>query len=101
FAASFAHPGKHGNAAMFHRDVVNQLLNDNCLADACAAECADFAAFRKWTNKIDDLDPRFQDLCACVLLGERRRRSMNWVTLGVVHRAAVINRLASDVEKPA
>src|SRR5215211_8358751 len=26
---------------------------------------------------------------------------MDWVSLGVVHRAAVINRVASDVKKPA
>src|SRR6478672_5468177 len=59
------------------------------------------AAFCKWANKIDDLDPCFQDLCRCVLLHERRRRPMDWITLGVVHRAAVINRIASDVKKPS
>ncbi len=26
---------------------------------------------------------------------------MDWVTLGVIHRAPVINRVASDIEKPA
>ena len=71
---------------MFHGDVVDQLLDDNSLADTRAAKCADFAAFCKWANKIDDLDPSFQDLCRCVLLCERRRRPMDWVTLGVVHR---------------
>ena len=58
---------------MFHGDVVDQLLDDNSLADAGATKCADFAAFCKWANKIDDLDPSFQDLCTCVLLNEGRR----------------------------
>ena len=56
--------------------------------------------FVEWTNEIDDLDACFQDLCRCVLLRERRRRPMDWVTLGVVNRAAIINRIASDVKKP-
>src|SRR5439155_6705712 len=100
FPAPFPYSGKDGNPAMFHGDVVDQLLDDNSLANARAAKCADFAAFCKWANKIDDLDPSFQDLCRCVLLCERRRRPMDWVTLRVVHRATVINHVASDVKKP-
>src|SRR4030095_6262574 len=80
---------------------VDQLLNHNSLANACAAKCTDFAAFCEWANKIDDLDPSFQNLCRCVLLCERWRRPMDWVTLGVVHRASVIDRVASDVKQTA
>jgi hypothetical protein len=46
--------------------LINSWITDS-LADACAAKCADFAAFCKWANKIDDLDPCFQDLCRGVL----------------------------------
>jgi hypothetical protein len=101
FPAPFAYSGKYGNAAVFHSDVVDQLLDDNSLADTRATKCADFAAFCKWANEIDDLDPSFQDLCRCVLIRERWRRAMDWVTFRVVHRAAVINHVASDVKKPA
>src|SRR4029077_15615414 len=66
-----------------------------------ATKCTYFAAFCKWANKVDDLDPRFQNLCRRVLLRERRRRAMDWVKLRVVSRATVINHFASDVKKPA
>ena len=38
FACSFAHSGKHGNAAVLHGHVVNQFLNQHGLAHARAAE---------------------------------------------------------------
>src|SRR5205807_1443758 len=100
FTRTLAYTCKHRDTPVLYGDVVDQLLDDNSLADARATKCAHFAAFCKWANKIDDLDPRFQDLCRCVLLRERRRRTMDWVTLGVVHRSAVINRVASDVKEP-
>src|SRR5207248_1408538 len=83
---------KHGNTAVFNCDIVDELLDNHRFADASATKRAHLAAFCKWANKIDDLDPRFQNLCRSVLLGEHRRRAMDWVALRVVHRATVINR---------
>ncbi len=73
FAAPFAHSGEHGNAPVFHRDVVDQLLDDD----------------------------GFADLYFCVLLGELRCWAMNRIALGECHGAAIINRVARDVKKTA
>src|SRR5205823_13320985 len=101
FPAPFAHSGKDGHSAVFHGDVVDQLLDDYSLADARATECADFAAFCKWANEIDDLDPCFQNLCRSVLLRECRSWTVDWVTLRVVYRVTVIDGVSSDVKKSA
>src|SRR5262249_1717553 len=84
-----------------HRDVVDQLLNDDGFADTRPAKCADFAALCKWANKVDDLDARFQNLCACILLSQCRREAMNRVALFKFDRAATINRMAGHVEESA
>ena len=66
-------PGENGKAAVSFGDVVDQLHDDDGLADARAAERADFAAFREGTNQIDDLDAGLEESCAVdVLLGQRR-----------------------------
>ena len=56
FAGALAHAGEHRNAAVLHGDVVDQLLNDDGLADARAAEQADLAAAEVRLQQIDDLD---------------------------------------------
>src|SRR4029077_615499 len=75
-------------------------MDHNSLANTRATKCADFAAFCKWANKIDDLDPCFQDLCCCVLLRERRCGPMDRVALFEFHWTAIINRIAGDVKEP-
>ena len=44
FAGAFAHAGEHRHTAVLHGDVVDQLHDDDGLADARAAEQADLAA---------------------------------------------------------
>ena len=56
-AGTLAHTGEDGEAAMLLGNVVDEFENDDGLADACAAETADFAALRKRRDKVDDLDP--------------------------------------------
>ena len=41
---------------MLRRDVINQLLNQNCLSDAGAAEQSGLTALGVRRNQIDDLD---------------------------------------------
>src|SRR5207248_9584227 len=42
-----------------------------------------------------------QDLCACILLSERRCGAMDRITLLEFHSTAIVNRVASDIKKPA
>ena len=66
--AALADAGKHGVTAVLHGDVVDELLDKDGLADACAAEQTDFAALRVRLQKIDDLDAGLEDLDGRVLL---------------------------------
>ncbi len=86
---------------MVFGDVVNQFENDDRLADACAAEGADFAALGERTDQIDDLDARLENRRLHVLLGELRRLAMNRVALGKRDRTAIVDRVAGHVEDAA
>ncbi len=56
FTGALADAGKNRNAAVLHGDVVNQFQNQNCFADARAAEEADLSALHIRLHQVDDLD---------------------------------------------
>ena len=60
-------------------DVVDQFHDDDGLADAGAAERADFAALQERADQIDDLDAGGQHLRRSRLIHQGRRRAMNGV----------------------
>ncbi len=82
-------------------DVVDELHDDHGLADAGAAERADLAALQKGTDQVDDLDARGQHLRRRRLIDERGRRAVDRVVLLGRHRAALVDRVARDVEHAA
>src|SRR5204862_7058598 len=57
---AFAHPGENRHTAMTFGDVVNQLHDDNGLADARATERSDLAAFGERTDYVCDFDSVMQ-----------------------------------------
>ncbi len=61
-AGALADAGEHRIAAMRLGDVVDQLHDDDGLADAGAAEQSDLAAARVGRKEIDDFDAGDQDL---------------------------------------
>jgi hypothetical protein len=79
-------------------DVSDQLLDDDRLADAGAAEDADLATLGERADEVDDFDPGLEDLRLRRLLVERRGRAMDRQTLGDCHRALLVDRLSQDVE---
>ena len=56
FASALADTGEYGDAAVLHGEIVDELLDDDGFADACAAEETNFAAAEIGFEKIDDLD---------------------------------------------
>src|ERR1700722_5175614 len=60
FAGAFADAGENRDAAVFHGDVVDQLLNQHSLADSRAAEQADFSAFQVRLGEVHDFDARLE-----------------------------------------
>ena len=93
-ARPLAHAGEDREAAMVAGDVVDQLLDDDRLANARAAEEADLSALEERLDQVNDLDPGLEHLLRCGLLIERRSLAMDrHMKLGcdwpkLVHRIA-------------
>ena len=77
FARALADAGEHREALVHVRDVADQLLNENGLADAGAAEESDLTAARVRRHQVDDLDARLEDLRRRILLRELRCGPVN------------------------
>src|SRR5271155_937185 len=83
---------------MLQGDVVDQLLNDDRLADAGAAKEADLAALEEWLDQVDDLHARLEHFFMRRLLIERRSRTVNGHVDLCVDRAKLVDRLSDHVE---
>ena len=70
-------PAKQRHAAVRLGDVVDELHDEDGLADAGAAEEANLAALAVGGEKVDDLDARLEDLDLRRLLDEARRRPVD------------------------
>ena len=77
FAGALADAGEHRHSAVELGDVVDQLHDDDRLADAGAAERAHFAALQEGADQIDDLDAGGEHLRGSRLVHERRRRAVD------------------------
>ena len=100
-ARPLAHAAEDRVARVLLGDVADQLLDDDRLADAGAAEDPDLAALGKWADQVDDLDARLEDLGLGRLLVESRSGAMDRQALGDRHRSLLIDRFAQDVEDTA
>jgi hypothetical protein len=89
------------NAAVLLGEVVDQLLDDDGLAHAGAAEEPDLAAAQVGLEEIDDLDPRLEHLERGALVDERRRQAVDRVALLRLHRPELVHRLADHVQHAA
>jgi hypothetical protein len=101
FARSLTDAREHRNAAVLHRDVVNQLHNQNGLADAGATKQTDFAALEIWLNQINDLDSGLEHLQRGRLIFQFWRRAMNRIGLVAVNRTKLIHGLTQNVHHAA
>src|SRR5471030_747882 len=97
FAGTLAHAGKHGNTRVRLGDVVDQFHHVHGLADAGAAEQADFTAFGERAHQVDHLDAGFQQLLRWRQFVVRRRSAVDRRGLLVRHRAAFVDRVAQHV----
>ena len=96
---TLADTGEDGVAAVLGRDVVDELHDENGLADTCAAKETNLSAARVRSNQVNDLDARLKDLGRCLLIVELRRRTVDRPALLVADGlGVVVNRLAEDVE---
>ncbi len=100
-AGALAHPGEDADAAVLHGDVVDHLHHDHGLAHPGAAEHAHLAAAGEGDQKVDDLDPGFQDVDRGVLVGQGGGGAVDGVVVLGVDRSQAVHRPADHVEHPA
>lgn len=62
---------------MFGCDVVDQFLNQDCLAYTCAAEQTDFTTLCVWADKVYDFDACFENFSCRRLVFEGRCLTVN------------------------
>ena len=87
---------------MLQGDVVDQLHDDDGLADTGAAEQTDLSALQVRLEQVDDLDARFEHLELGRLLLKRRCRTVNRpALLGLDGPIGKSDRLAEHVEHAA
>ena len=86
---------------MGFRDVIDEFEDDDGLADASTTKGSGFATLDEGANEIDDLNAGLEDFGLGILLGERGRRTVNWVALFEFDRAFAVDRVAGDVEDAA
>ena len=97
-AGALAHAREHGVAAVLLGDVADELLDDDRLAHAGAAEDADLAALGEGCDEVDDLDAGLEDLDRGGLVLERRRLTVDGIADLGLDRALAVDGLAQDVE---
>ena len=98
---ALADTGKDGVAAVLGGHVVNQLLDQDGLADTGTAKQADLAALGIGGQQVDDLDARFQDLSCRFLLSKAGGLAVDGPVRHIVHRALAVDGAAQGVEHAA
>src|SRR6266496_2957241 len=100
-AGALAHPREHGHPAVLLGQVVDQLLDDDGLADPRAPEEADLAPAEVGLDEVDDLDPGLEHLQVGRLFGEGGSGAVDGMALLGLHRPELVHRLPDHVEHPA
>ena len=100
-AGALADAAEGREALVLLGDVADQLLDQDGLADAGAAEQADLAALRVGGEQVDDLDPGLEDLLGRGEVLDLGRRPVDRPALLALDRAALVDRLAEQVEDAA
>ena len=97
-ARPLAHAGEHRHARVLLRDVVDELLDDDGLADAGAAEDPDLAALLERADEVDDLEPGLEHLDLGGLVLERGRGAVDRQHLVRLDLALAVDGVAEHVE---
>src|SRR5579883_882527 len=98
FARALANTRKYRHAAMLHGDIVDELLNNNRLADTCAAEQTDLSAAQIRLEQIDHFDTGLEHLEPRRLFFKCRRCAVNRRMVLRFDRPHVIDRLSQYVQ---
>ena len=108
FTGSLTHASEHGNSAMQFGNVVDQLHDHNCLADARATKRAHLAALQERAYEVNHLDASAEHLRCGRLILQLRSQTVNGVvnvvSIGVfirLHGALFVHGIAGHVKHAA
>ena len=101
FARPLADAGEHRITAVRLGDVVDQFLDDDGLADAGAAEQADFAALGIRCEQVDHLDTGAENFRLGRLFGIGGGVGVDRTAFGVGNVACLVDRIADYVHDAA
>src|SRR5205814_10168140 len=76
-ARALTDAAEHRLSAVSLGDVIDQLHDDDSLADAGATEESDLSTLYERRDQVNDLDPRLEDLGLWLEIGELGRRTMD------------------------
>ena len=78
-------------------DVVDELLDQNSLADTGTTKETNFTATSIGCKEVDDLDASFKDLCSGGLVDKSRRVCMNGRELDAVDGTTLVDGFTDDI----
>jgi len=101
FAAPLAHAGKHRVARVELCDIVDELLDDDRLADPRTAEDGGLAALGEGCNQVDDFHAGLKDLGLSRLVHKGGSGPVDRIIVGRFYRCIGIDGVAEHVKNPA
>ena len=84
---------------MFCGNILDQLLNQDCLTNTSSTEQTDLTTLGIWCQKVDNFDTCLQDLNCRFLLFKARRISVDHPVFFIVKRFSTIYCLSENVEQ--
>ena len=99
-AGPLADPREYREPSVLGGDVADKLRDQDRLADARSSEETDLPAFGVRADEIDHFQTGLEHLHGRHLLLKRGRRPVNRKPLLDIHRSAIVDRLAEQIENP-
>src|SRR5262245_45234131 len=100
FARSLPHPGKYRKPSVCFRDIDDQLHDTDGFAYPGTAKQADLSTLEEGLNQVDHFNARDEHLHFCRLIFKSRRMTMNRIAERRLHRPALIDGVADDIDDP-
>ena len=102
FTGPLTDTGEDGETPVCFRDVVDELHDDDGLADAGTTEHAAFATLEQRADEVDDFDTRGENFGVSGLLGQRGSGTVDRrAEIRIGDRHVFVHEVAGDVEDPA
>src|SRR5947209_19692993 len=79
-------------------DIIDQFLDDDGLAYTCTTKGANFSAFHKGSDQVDNLDAGLENLDVRGLIFQIRCGPVDWIVRRIFDFRLIVNRLALHVK---